>query len=209
MASLPLGLSIGLAAGIGPGPLLILVVTSALQSGWRVGAMVAFAPLVSDILVVIGVLFVLDRLPDRALSVLGVVGGLFVIHTGVRTAREARTADLARSGQSGQSVHRALHQALRRAAMVNLLSPSPWVFWATVLGPMTIATSRKSTWDAVTLVVGFYLGLVGAKLVLAALVAGQRRRLSPTGYRRALIGAGALLTMTGLYLLIEYVPTLV
>ena len=205
MATLLLGLSLGLAAGVGPGPLLVLVVTSALQSGWRAGALVACAPLLSDVLVVAGVLLVLDQLPDNALSVLGVVGGLVVIYTGGRTLREARTADLTRPQQLRLSPTR----ALRRAATINVLSPGPWIFWATVLGPLTIATSQRSAVDAVTLVVGFYLGLVGAKLVLAALVAGQRRRLRPAGYRRALVGAGALLILTGAYLLVDYVPALV
>ena len=77
-----------------------------------------------------------------------------------------------------------------------------------MLGPLTITTARGGAWDAVALVVGFYLGLVGAKVVLAALVASQRGRLRPTGYRRALIGAGALLILTGVYLLIEYAPSL-
>ena len=204
MTSVLLGLSIGLAAGIGPGPLLVLVVTSALQSGWRVGALVACAPLLSDVPVIAGVLLVLDRLPATALSVLGVVGGLLVIHVGVRTVREARTADLAQPGQPGRSAI----SALRQAAALNVASPHPWIFWATVLGPLTIATWRENSWEAVALVVGFYLGLCGAKVVLAVLVAGQRRRLRPAGYRRTLIGAGALLTLTGVLLLIEYAPAL-
>jgi threonine/homoserine/homoserine lactone efflux protein len=70
-----LGLTIGLAAGVSPGPLLVLVITSTLRSGWRAGALAACAPLLSDAIVVGGVLLVLDRLPERSLSVLGVVGG--------------------------------------------------------------------------------------------------------------------------------------
>jgi threonine/homoserine/homoserine lactone efflux protein len=202
MTSLLVGLTIGLATGIAPGALLLLVVTSALQSGWRMGAAVACAPLVSDIPVVAGVLLVLDRLPQNTLAVLGIAGGLLIIHTGIQAVLDARTADLTPSGPPGSSATR----ALRRAATINLLSPHPWIFWATVFGPLTIATAGVSSWDAVALVLGFYLGLVGAKTGLAALVAGQRRRLSRTGYRRALVGAGGLLTLTGALLLIEYVP---
>jgi threonine/homoserine/homoserine lactone efflux protein len=204
MSSSLVGLSLGLAAGVGPGPLLLLVVTSSLQSGWRVGALVACAPLISDILVVGGVLLALDRAPRNALPVLGVVGALFVIYTGGRTVVEARTADLRTSDPAARS----LLVALRRATVINLLSPHPWIFWTTVLGPLTIATAQDSPPEAVALVVGFYLGLVGAKVVLAALVSGQRRRLSQRGYRRALVGAGALLTVTGVILLVEYVLAL-
>ena len=104
MDPLLVGLSLGLTAGVGPGPLLLLVVTSSLRSGWRAGAPVASAPLVSDILVVAGVLLVLDRLPSIALSVLGVLGALFVIYTGGRTVVEARTADLGISHQGARSL---------------------------------------------------------------------------------------------------------
>ena len=204
MNSLLVGLSLGLAAGIGPGPLLLLVVTSSLRSGWGAGALVACAPLVSDILVVAGVLLVLDRLASIALSMLGVLGALFVIYTGGRTVVEARTAYLRTSDRAGRS----LVLALRQATVLNLLSPHPWIFWATVLGPLTIATARAGLSGAVALVLGFYLGLVGAKIVLAALVSSQRRRLSQRGYRRALVGAGTLLILTGVLLLIEYVPAL-
>ena len=204
MDPLLVGLSLGLAAGVGPGPLLLLVVTSSLRSGWRTGTLVACAPLVSDVLVVAGVLLVLDRLPSIALSMLGVLGALFVIYTGGRTVVEARTADLGISHQGARS----LFVALRQAAAINLLSPHPWIFWATVLGPLTIATARTGLRGAVALILGFYLGLVGAKIVIAALVSGQRRRLSQRGYRRALVGAGALLILTGVLLLTEYVPAL-
>lgn len=205
MDALLLGLSIGLAAGISPGPLLALVVTATLRSGWRAGALSACAPLVSDVLVVAGVLLVLDRLPERSLAVLGVAGGVLVIASGVRTCLEARTAELARA--EGDAAGASL-RALRHGAVVNLLSPHPWVAWATALGPLTISTWREGAGGAAALVGGFYLTLIGAKIAVAALVAGGRHRLSRTGYRRALLGAGILLALAGVALLVEFAPQL-
>ena len=92
MRDLLLGLSIGFAAGISPGPLLLLVVTATLRSGWRAGVLTAMSPLVTDLVVVTVVLLVLDQLPTQALSVLGVIGGLVVITMGVLTIMEARDA---------------------------------------------------------------------------------------------------------------------
>ena len=203
MNGLLLGLSIGLAAGISPGPLLVLVITSTLKSGWRAGALAACAPLVSDVIVVTAVLVVLDRLPHQALAVLGVVGGALVVGTGILTAREARTASLVAGGSSGSPA-----RALRQAAVVNLLSPHPWISWATALGPLTISTWRSGPGSAVALVVGFYVMLVGAKIGVAGLVAGGRRRLTDTGYRRALLGAAGLLVLAGVALIVEFAPKL-
>ncbi len=94
MDGLILGATIGLTAGISPGPLLFLTITSALRSGARAGVIVACAPLVSDVLVVSLVLLVLGQVPVTTLAVIGVVGGLFMGWLGVRTWREARNASL-------------------------------------------------------------------------------------------------------------------
>jgi len=197
-----LGLSIGLAAGISPGPLLVLVVTSTLRSGWGAGAAAACAPLLSDAIVVGGVLVVLDRLPRQALSLLGLVGGSFVIYLGISTVREARGATLNPAAAGGEDAGR----IVRKAALVNLLSPHPWLAWATALGPLTIATWRAGEAGAVALVASFYVGLIGAKVAVAALVAGGRRRLNDRGYRGFLAGAGALLALAGIGLIAEFAP---
>ncbi|HEV7824640.1 MAG TPA: hypothetical protein VGP02_07010 [Mycobacteriales bacterium] len=89
------------------------------------------APLVTDALVVAATPLVLDRLPHRAVAVPGVAGGAVVARTGVRTIREARHAALAVPETSGTASPLA---ALRTASIVDLLSPHPWIAWATALG---------------------------------------------------------------------------
>ena len=200
-----LGLSIGLAAGISPGPLLVLVITSALRSGWRAGALAACAPLVSDALVVLTALVVLDHLPHRALGVLGVVGAAFVIWTGVLTVRQSRREGPAVDAASDQGSTIA---TVRQAVVVNLLSPHPWVAWTTALGPLVVTTWRSVPRDAALLVVGFYVALVGIKVVVAVLVASGRHRLSGVGFQRALGGAGGLLVLAGIALGVEFAPSL-
>lgn len=202
MDAVVLGMSIGLAAGISPGPLLVLVIATTLRSGWRAGALVACAPLVTDVLVVTAALLFLGNLPRVLLALLGVVGGLFVVWTGVGTIRDARRASLATRVAAG-GVDSAV-VALRRAALVNLLSPHPWIFWSTALGPLIITTGRHRPAEAVALGVGFYLTLVGAKIAVAVLVAGGRRRLNDAGYRRSLVAAGASLVVAGTVLAVEF-----
>ncbi|MEU4766778.1 LysE family transporter [Actinosynnema sp. NPDC023794] len=294
MDALGLGLALGLAASISPGPLLVLVVTSALRSGWRAGALTACAPLLSDAAVVAVTLLLLDRLPGRALGVLGVVGAVFVVWTGAQTIRDARSASLtdqhpppdrssppdrpsptaqpsppenhasqgspprgtlnsilppgtdnsgsteattadatthrSRAGQPNPDQPNpdqpnpdqpnpdqpkpdqpkpdqpkpADAAALRRAVLVNLLSPHPWIAWATALGPLTITTWRTSAVAGAALLTGFYLTLVGGKVVIALLVARGRRRLGDTAYRRTLTAAGALLVLAGVVMGVEF-----
>ena len=198
MDALGLGLALGLAASISPGPLLVLVVTSALRSGWRSGALTACAPLLSDAVVVTATLLLLDHLPARALGVLGIVGAVFVVCSGVQTIREARSAHTPTPADG------AVPHALRRAVLVNLLSPHPWIAWATALGPLTITTWRTSPPAGAAFLIGFYLTLVGGKVVIALLVARGRRRLGDTGHRRALTLAGALLVLAGVAMGVEF-----
>lgn len=200
MRDLLLGLSIGFAAGISPGPLMLLVVTATLRSGWRAGALTALSPLVTDVVVVSAVLLVLDQLPHRALGILGVVGGTFVISVGARTILDARDASLAPRGD----VAIPARSTLGRASIMNLTSPHPWITWATALGPLTLATYHRGAGGAIALVVGFYAALVGAKVLLAVMVAGARRTLDDRRYRIALRLAGGLLVLLGALLAAEF-----
>lgn len=205
MEALLLGLTIGFAAGISPGPLLFLTITSSLRSGTRAGVLVALAPLVTDLLIVSVTLVVLDQLPGWTLALIGVAGGLFVIWTGIQTVREARTSSLS-AARTGPPLPAG--QALRRGAAVNLLSPHPWITWASALGPLTLSTWRQSPTSGVALVAGFYLLLVGTKVAIAVAVGRTRHRLSDRGYRVALGVAGALLLLAGAGLVIEFAPRL-
>lgn len=203
MELLLLGLTLGAGAGISPGPLLVLVITSALRGGWRAGVLASLAPLVSDAIVVAGVLLALQRLPDRALPLLAVAGGLFLLWTAWHTIRESGGASLEVSAQEQRRVGR---QALWQAGLLNLLSPHPWLFWATVLGPLTLKSWREDSAGALWLVLGFYVALVAAKAVVALAVASGRHRLGDRAYRRLLVGAGVLLAIIGLLVLVEFAP---
>lgn len=201
LAALTSGLGIGLAAGVSPGPLLVLVVTSTLRGGLRNGIAVAAAPLLSDLVVVTAVLLLLSDLRATALGWLGVAGGVLVLVVGAQTVREGRTATL---DVADGAPAPPLRKALTQAALVNLLSPHPWVSWVAVLGPLTLTFWRESPLAGVAVVVGFYLTLVGSKAALAAVVARGRRRLTDLSYRRTVVIAGVVLVALGVVMLVEF-----
>jgi MFS family permease len=53
ITALLIGISYGFAAGVSAGPLLGLVITQTLQGGWRAGNLVALAPLLSDLPIIL------------------------------------------------------------------------------------------------------------------------------------------------------------
>lgn len=188
-----LGLTLGLSAGITPGPLLTLVISASLRRGWIGGLWVALSPLVSDAPIIALTLLVLDRLPAWAMTVVTLAGGLLVIYLGIDALRTARHAELpSASEQAGTGVE------LWRGALVNALNPHPYLFWATVGGPTLLAGWRERPALGAAFLAGFYTLLLGSKVIIAWLVGSQRRRLSPRLYRAVLIVLGlALLALGG------------
>ena len=200
MQYLLLGLGLGVGAGLAPGPLLALVITTALSRGFRPALRVAFVPLVSDSVIVVLSVFVVHALPTRATGVLGVVGGLFVLWLGIEALREL-PAELEAAPSSGTV-------EFRKGVLVNLLSPHPWLFWLTVGGPILVAAWASNPVAGVAFLVSFYAVLVGSKVVIAAVVSGGRRKLSPRALHRSHQVAGVLLLLTGALLVTEFTGTL-
>ena len=62
VANLLLGITLGFGAGVSPGPMLVLVITSSLEKGFRAGLRVALAPLASDAPIILISLLVLPAL---------------------------------------------------------------------------------------------------------------------------------------------------
>ncbi len=201
MSALLLGLSLGFASGISPGPMLVLVLTMTLQWGGRHGVAVAFAPLISDVLIVTVSLLTLGMLSPTLVSLMGIVGGCFITFLGVQTILQARTAALTADAQLAAP---SVWSALRKGAMVNLMNPHPWLAWMTAFGPLTLTTWRDSRPGAVLLLTGFYGALIGAKALIAVLVAGGRRRLTAQRYRVAVAVSGLLLAGLGVFMAVEF-----
>jgi threonine/homoserine/homoserine lactone efflux protein len=198
---LAIGVALGLAAGVAPGPMLALVLGASVQGGFAAGARVAFAPLASDVLVVPLCVLVLGELPDEVVAAIAVGGGVFVASLGVRELRAAL-------GTIGEERVGGVWR-FRRAAGVNLLNPHPWLFWIGAGGPLLLRAGDRSAWRAVAFLVGFYALLVGMKVVMAGLVAaGRRRLLAGRGYRLATAGAALLLVAAGVVLAVEGVRAL-
>jgi threonine/homoserine/homoserine lactone efflux protein len=193
-----LGIALGLGAGLSPGPLLGLVLTSTLKRGLGAGVRIALAPLLTDAPIVLLSVFVLESLPAAAVRALGVVGGAYVIYLGTQALRGARTAELsaARNASSRRDI--------LRGALVNALSPHPWLFWLSAGGPLLVNAWGDAPVRGVTFLVGFYGLLVGTKILVAGAVTAGRQRMSERWYQRALLAAGVLLSVAGVLLIWEF-----
>lgn len=196
------GLSLGLAAGVSPGPLLTLVVASSLQRGFGAGFRVAIAPLLTDAPIILLALLVLRDLPPAWLTALTALGGLVVVFLGIVTMRTPPLDPEAVQESSGSAID------LWRGAVVNLLNPHPWIFWVTVQGPLLIQGWRRHPAIGIAFVVSFYAAIVGSKVAIAWVVGRGRSLLDARWYRRLLVGCGVLLVAMGVWLLTQAVWSL-
>lgn len=186
MVAFSLGLGLGLAAGLSPGPLLAFVLREALRHGPGAGALAALAPLVTDGPVVLAAWLLAGRLDPTALWPLGLLGGVYLVAGGLKGL-------LAPAPPPGQAPARSLWGA----ALANLTNPQMYLFWFTVGLPLLAKLGRS----APLFLLGFYLTLVGGKAAVA-LVAGR------AGARLGVLARAAdlLLTGVGVYLILRWWP---
>jgi threonine/homoserine/homoserine lactone efflux protein len=183
------GLALGFAAGAQPGPFQTYLISQTLSQGWRRTWIAAFAPLVSDGPIVALVLLVLSQVPDWFQRVLQIVGGVFVLYLawGAYRAWQAFAPDSESSPQTGP-------RSLLRAAMMNALSPGPYLFWSLAIGPLIVTNWREDPTNALAIVLAFYFAMIGLNFVVVLLF-GQAARFG-NQVRRAMLGL-SVLALTG------------
>ncbi len=205
MTTLLAALGLGLAAGVNPGPLTALVVARTLAAGFAAGALVALAPLLSDTPIILSTLFLVDGLPDGAVALLSLVGGVFLIALGLREARAALAPD---DASEDPAPRRPAAAELFRASLVNVLNPNAWIFWLTVGTPLVLETASTSTTLAVAFVGVFWAMLVGVKVALAGGIALAGHRMSDRWRVRLGLGSAVLVSGLGVWLAVRGVLSL-
>lgn len=178
------GLMLGFAAGMSPGPLQALVLSQSARFGWRAGAVTALAPLLSDVVIVVVTVGILGRVPPLVLHGISILGGCLVAYLAWDTYQASRkvasettlaatTANVVGLANDARPIPRESTQmtSLRRATLINLLNPHAWLFWAIVGAPLTLQASHHRIVDGIGFVMGFYCFLIGSKVLLSILVA--------------------------------------
>ena len=180
------GVAFGLSAGLSPGPLLTLVIAETLRHGIGSGIKVAVAPLLTDVPIVCVTVGLLWSLADvkPVLGIISLFGAAFLAYLG--------TGSLLFSGVELEGTAEK-PKSIRKGVIANFLNPSPYLFWFSIGGPMTIKAMGAGLPAAVGFVAGFYVLLVGAKIMLAVIVGKSRRFLKSGHYVYTLRCLGLLL----------------
>jgi threonine/homoserine/homoserine lactone efflux protein len=176
MTALASGVLLGLSAGLSPGPMLALVLAQTLRHGAREGCKVALTPLVTDAPILLVALVLASKLAELRLllGIVSVAGRAFVLYLAwesVWPVRQEAETPAARP------------RSWFKGIVTNLLNPHPWIFWLTV-GAAILAKATAQGWPvAAAFLFGFYLLLVGSKLLVALLTGRSRNLLAGQPYR--------------------------
>jgi threonine/homoserine/homoserine lactone efflux protein len=187
------GIGYGFAAAVQPGPFQAYLFSQTLSRGWRQTMPAALAPLVSDGPIILLVLLVLVRVPLWLQRGLCLGGGFFLLYLARQAFSAWRNFDEGSACAGGAG-----RQSLVRAAMMNALSPGPYLYWSLVTGPILLAGWREAPALGLGFLASFYAAIVlslGGIIVLF----GTSSRLGPK-VNRALLGiSAAALLCFGLY----------
>ena len=179
------GIGYGFAAGVQPGPLQTYIISQTLTKGWRRALSAAFAPLISDGPIITICLLVLSQVPLWLQRFLYIAGGIFVLYLAYGAYQTWKHSDPTVSAtESGTQ------KSIWKAAFVNILNPSPYIFWTLVTGPILLAAWRKTPAYGFGFMAGFYLTMI-LSLVTVILLFGTARQFGPK-INRALLGISAI-----------------
>ncbi len=171
-----IGCLLGLSAGIAPGPLLMLVISETLKHDIKSGITIAFAPLITDIPIIILTLFLSASLTglNQILGVISITGGCFLLYLSYNNlgmkAVEIDEQEIKKPG------------SLIKGILVNALSPHPYLFWITVGAPIVSKAMNESALTAFLFILSFYLCLIGSKILLAILTGKSKSFLTGKPY---------------------------
>lgn len=167
------GIGYGFAAAVQPGPFQTYLISQTLTRGWKRTLPAALAPLVSDGPIITLCLLVLSQVPLWFQRFLYILGGSFILYLAYGAYRSWR--DFASNLPTTET---GTQQNVLKAALMNALSPGPYIYWSLVTGPILLRGWRETPVNGIGFLAGFYLMIVSS-LIAIILVFGTATKFGP------------------------------
>ena len=169
------GILFGLIAGISPGPLLTLVISETIKHNKKEGIIVASVPILTDIPIVLLSVFILAKLSsfNLVLGTISISGALFIVYLAYESIT-IKGIEL--------NLQKVKAQSLRKGIITNFLNPHPYLFWIAVGAPTILKGYRVNVLSVLFFILGFYLFLVGSKIMVALIVDKSKSFLKSNTY---------------------------
>lgn len=190
------GITLGLSAGVSPGPLMALTISETLKYGIKAGLLVAFVPVITDLPIITVSLFILSQFQDITLFIviISILGAFYLFYLGYENLKLINIKIDESSGKNS---------SFKKGVITNYTNPNPYIFWITIGGPILIAAYNFSPVNSFAFITGFYFFLVGVK-VLLVIVGGRFKNFFQTIWYVSVIKfLGVILIFFGLILLFD------
>jgi len=176
--------------------MMLMIISETLRHGKLAGTKVSCIPLLTDAPIVLasGLLFTQITNMNMLLGGISIVGSIFLLNLGIKSI-------LAANSEFPDCTPRQL--LLKEIMIANLANPNPYLFWFTVGAPLMVRSFQHNWGTGVSFLLSFYLGLVGAKLILTIAVGKSRNFLQGLLYQRTMQLLSLMLMGFAVYLMIE------
>lgn len=123
-------------AAITPGPLMALLLSETLKHGKKSGIIIALSPLFTDLPIMVVSIFLLAQLQNLnlILGFISLFGACYLIYLAYGNIR-TNHVDL-------QPV--ATKKSFIKGIVVNFLNPNPYIFYFSIIGPLTIKAIKEN-----------------------------------------------------------------
>lgn len=178
---------------LGFGPFKIFVLSQALQHGWRRSLPLALTPLVADIPVILFVWLVLRQLPDQAIDVLRITGGVFFFYLAYilfRNARQMWVVD--------ETVASVPNRTFWQAILAIWISPQVYINWTAIGIPALLGYIEQTIWRGAAFLGMFYILWIGG-LAAQIILFSQAGKINTQVNTFVIILASLLLVGFGVY----------
>jgi threonine/homoserine/homoserine lactone efflux protein len=162
-AYIMLGVTMGLTAGLSPGPLLMLLISETIKRNRKAGILVACVPLITDLPIVLISIFVLQSISNYHF-ILGIISLLGALYLGYLAFENIKLKHF------DPDIDELRSKSLKKGIITNFLNPNPYLFWMTIGAPTVLKGYRTNIFLSLCFVIGFYIFLVGSKIIIALLV---------------------------------------
>lgn len=192
-----IGISYALSAGLQPGPLQAFFLAKVAENGWRRTLPAAFAPLISDGPIAVVSILLLNILSETFRNLLQLAGGFLLLYFAWVAFKNWREDQVVEIGDP-ESPPKTIFQA----ALINLLNPNPYLGWSLVMGPAVLAAWDISPGTAVTLLLAFYITMIGTSMMMIFLM-GRALLLGPGARKVMNLISTILLVGLGFYFIYQ------
>jgi len=193
LPSLFFGASLGLSAGIIPGPLVSVIVAQTLKHCFKEGLKIIFSIPLVDIVRVPVTLLLLSSIAIEGSITMGwlyLIGAAYLFKLGYENFFYTGDFKLNKDAKP---------QSFVKGAAVLLLNPGSHLFWFALAGPAIITGYAVSIWLPIAFLAGFYFAFMGINFVYLALTSKAGWFFKSNIYKYTLKALG--LTLVGFAIL--------